>query len=108
MIISFGENTFSQLGSIKASTREFRPIQVDPLKITDNIVETQCGSHFTIALSKRGELYAWGLLHFHHIQIPTRVYTRHKISQVKCGLKHCVVLTSTQEVMTWGQGTFGT
>ena len=106
MLISFGENTFAQLGNSKAFIQEFKPV---PVEVPENVnfVDVRCASHCTVALSNENQVYAWGLLYQNLLSSPVRIQIKHRVSQIRCGMKHCVVLTSSGEVLTWGQGSFG-
>lgn len=87
------------------------PTVVEQLK-GKSIVDVQCGEEFSIALSDMGDVYTWGrgkegqLGHGHRENLtePTRVDgLKHEIVvQIAAGSQHCLVLTKSGKVFTWG------
>uniref|UniRef100_H3B372 HECT-type E3 ubiquitin transferase n=1 Tax=Latimeria chalumnae TaxID=7897 RepID=H3B372_LATCH len=77
-----------------------------------NIVKACCGSQFSVALTKDGEVYSWGkgdnqrLGHGtdEHVRYPKLIDTLQgtKIIDVAVGSTHCLVLTEDGEVHSWG------
>ncbi|KDR22087.1 probable E3 ubiquitin-protein ligase HERC4 [Zootermopsis nevadensis] len=65
---------------------------------TDPIVRVCCGSTFDVALSESG----------HAFVLPSPIYHPGvKVTQVACGNEHCLLLTETGQVFTWGRGSRG-
>ncbi|CAG2059278.1 unnamed protein product [Timema podura] len=63
------------------------------------IVNVCCSETLNIALSESGMVYS----------IPVAISTpsTEKVVQVACGLEHCLLLTATGQVFSWGTGTRG-
>ena len=82
----------------------------------ERVVKVACGDSHTIALTEKGEVYAWGayrdeqgLMGFNRDSnepcvIPTRVTlpTRARIVDIVSGLNHSVILSSSGEIFEWG------
>jgi len=78
------------------------------------IVQADCGSIHTAAVTDEGKLYVWGFgEHLYGIgkpnfnPTPIRLDFKHKIVQVACGQSHMLLLTDTGDVYSWGSGEYG-
>ncbi|XP_031251112.1 PH, RCC1 and FYVE domains-containing protein 1-like isoform X1 [Pistacia vera] len=85
-----------------------------------NIESVACGEYHTCAITRSGDLYTWGdgthqcglLGHGSEVShwIPKRVCgqmdSKH-VSYISCGLWHTAVVTSTGQLFTFGDGSFG-
>ncbi|CAM9211439.1 unnamed protein product, partial [Choristocarpus tenellus] len=92
---------------------KYVPRLVEGLK-GQRIVQATCGSYHTAAVTEAGELYTWGggmygkLGHGNESGHPRPCLVRHlveegaKVTQIACGSRHTVVLTSAGQVYTWG------
>jgi alpha-tubulin suppressor-like RCC1 family protein len=75
-----------------------------------NIQKVSCGNDHTIALTKAGQLYSWGiggvLGHGDEKQrsLPTKVefFSKTKVTIAVCGGIHTIVLTREGDVFAWG------
>jgi mitogen-activated protein kinase kinase kinase 9 len=82
------------------------------------IADLRMGEQFTIALSKRGYVYTWGMNEkgqlgignespaYDPVQIPqigpSAKHTIKPITKIACGLKHCLVLSNKYKLYAWG------
>ena len=82
------------------------------------IADIKMGEQFTIALSKRGYVYTWGMNDkgqlgignespaYDPVQIPqigpSAKHTIKPITKIACGLKHCLVLSNKYKLYAWG------
>lgn len=85
------------------------------------IDDIKMGEYFTLALSKRGYVYAWGMnekgqlgigsdvpYNFDPVPVSSSKSTLSKAAmRVDCGLKHCVVLTKDYKLYAWGSNQLG-
>nr|CAD7581776.1 unnamed protein product [Timema californicum] len=61
------------------------------------IVNVCCSETLNIALSESGMVYS--------IPVALSTPSNEKVVQVACGLEHCLLLTATGQVFSWGTGT---
>nr|CAD7205541.1 unnamed protein product [Timema douglasi] len=61
------------------------------------IVNVCCSETLNIALSESGMVYS--------IPVALSTPSTEKVVQVACGLEHCLLLTATGQVFSWGTGT---
>ena len=83
------------------SFSKYKNVQIQDLKM---------GEGFSIALSKQGEVFAWGMNDQGQLGKddmnswvePEKVPLQKVITMIACGLKHCVVVDSENQVYAWG------
>ncbi|XP_073987726.1 E3 ubiquitin-protein ligase HERC2 isoform X1 [Rhodnius prolixus] len=92
-----------------------------PLKIESlaglGVVKVECGSQFSVALTRSGSVYTWGKGDYHrlghgsddHIRRPRKVAALQgkKIISIATGSLHCVACSDQGEVFTWGDNDEG-
>jgi alpha-tubulin suppressor-like RCC1 family protein len=117
IIFCFGSNYFGQLG-IGSRVRD-NPYSPSPFGFTsdesdesidyDDVEDVQCGSNFTIVLSKAGLLKYCGTLCgiVRPALTPVIIRLPLKCKQIACGRKHAMVLMEKGVVLSWGMGYFG-
>jgi alpha-tubulin suppressor-like RCC1 family protein len=80
-----------------------------------NIDVVKCGFWHSLALTKNGEVFVWGLIStdkFHEeiCQVtPKKLdgFGGEKIVMISCGYKHSMALTESSRVFSWGKNIFG-
>merc|ERR1719343_1561665 len=117
-IFAWGKNDFGQLGTGDEENRAL-PVYTE-LPYETYIASIASGGNFTMALTKRGELWTWG--RFQASNFP-RMFTDTwcngyeskgelglkglKLAQIRAGDQHMGVLTKDGKLYTWGYNDFG-
>ncbi|XP_043691587.1 PH, RCC1 and FYVE domains-containing protein 1-like isoform X2 [Telopea speciosissima] len=117
-IFSWGEESGGRLGHAVDSDVS-HPKLIDALSNT-NIELVACGEHHTCAVTLSGDLYTWGagtynsglLGHGNVVShwVPKKVNGPLEgihVSSISCGPWHTAVVTSSGQLFTFGDGTFG-
>ncbi|KAG2575848.1 hypothetical protein PVAP13_7KG365400 [Panicum virgatum] len=117
-VFTWGEECSGRLGH-GVGTNVFQPRLVESLSIC-NIEQIACGEFHTCAVTATGDLYTWGdgthnaglLGHGSNVShwIPKRVsgpLDGLQVSTVSCGTWHTALITSSGQLYTFGDGTFG-
>lgn len=92
-----------------------------PLKIESlaglGVIKVECGSQFSVALTRSGSVYTWGKGDYHrlghgtddHVRRPKKVAALQgkKIICIATGSLHCVACSDQGEVFTWGDNDEG-
>ncbi|KAL3879973.1 hypothetical protein ACJMK2_032247, partial [Sinanodonta woodiana] len=112
---SWGDGDYGKLGRGGSDGCKV-PMRVDSLQGL-GVFKVECGSQFSVALTKSGAVYTWGKGDYHrlghgtddHVRRPRRVSALQgkKIVDVACGSLHCVACTDNGEVYTWGDNDEG-
>ncbi|KAJ8611485.1 hypothetical protein CTAYLR_005157 [Chrysophaeum taylorii] len=103
---AWGSNEFGQLG-----TGDDRKTSNPVLCEIDGVASVACGSYFSCALTKAGDLYSWG--RYQASNSPTRVADTwvngskggikgEVITMVACGESHTVAATARGALFSWG------
>jgi len=80
------------------------------------VIEIKCSSFYTLALTKSGEVYAWGPRYSMHFRNnsqndskPVRIngFDGEKIRMISCGFMHSLALTKNGYVYGWGNNKSG-
>jgi alpha-tubulin suppressor-like RCC1 family protein len=117
-IFSWGEESGGRLGH-GVDSDVLQPKLIDALSNT-NIELVACGEYHTCAVTLSGDLYTWGdgtynsglLGHGNEVShwVPKRVNGPLEgihVSSISCGPWHTAVVTSSGQLFTFGDGTFG-
>ena len=114
-IFTWGEESGGRLGHGALMDAPY-PQLVDSLGFT-GIDFVACGEFHTCALTSARELYTWGdgrhnaglLGHGNDIShwIPKRVVSGNDVTCISCGTWHTAFITSSGQLFTFGDGTFG-
>ncbi|KAL6844313.1 hypothetical protein ACP4OV_025986 [Aristida adscensionis] len=117
-VFTWGEECSGRLGH-GVGTNVFQPRLVESLS-TCNVDLIACGEFHTCAVTATGDLYTWGdgthnaglLGHGSNVShwIPKRVsgpLEGLQVSTVSCGTWHTALITSSGQLYTFGDGTFG-
>lgn len=117
-VYAWGKNDFGQLGTGDEENRAL-PVYTE-LPYETFIHQVAAGGNYTLAMTKRGELWSWG--RFQASNFP-RLFTDTwcngyeskgelglkglKLAQIRAGDQHMGVLTKEGKVYTWGYNDFG-
>ncbi|BES87517.1 e3 ubiquitin-protein ligase [Nesidiocoris tenuis] len=116
-LFTWGCNNHGQLGHNTQSDIIARPKIVKALA-THTIVQIACGYRHSLALTNRGELYAWGANDHGQlgigrrssvVPIPMVIASLHglPLSYIACGANHTFVVSKSGAVYGWGKNMFG-
>jgi hypothetical protein len=80
-----------------------------------NIVDVKCGFWHSLALTKDGKAYAWGLtttggcIEEMAQLCPLKVdgFDGEKVVMISCGYRHSMALTESGRVFSWGENSYG-
>nr|XP_003699339.1 PREDICTED: RCC1 and BTB domain-containing protein 1-like isoform X1 [Megachile rotundata] len=102
-VYSWGCNDHGQLGNgCYLSSTE--PALVKIIKNNEHIVYIACGSDYSIALTKIGEVYSWGNIGYSE-NVPRQVQIDgfdSKVTSVACAKRFIIMITENGEVYSWG------
>ncbi|XP_054728194.1 probable E3 ubiquitin-protein ligase HERC2 [Anastrepha obliqua] len=112
---SWGDGDYGKLGRGGSDGCKL-PYKIESLAGL-GVVKVECGSQFSVALTKSGAVYTWGKGDFHrlghgtvdHVRRPKKVAALQgkKIVSIATGSLHCVACTDAGEVYTWGDNDEG-
>jgi alpha-tubulin suppressor-like RCC1 family protein len=116
-VFGWGFNDKGQLGLGHRFNQE-HPQRINALLNNNTeIVEVACGQQHSIAVSKSGAAYAWGLNVFGQLGLghmndqlsPAHILAlkEHVVVSVACGAEHTVAITETGKVFSWGSSEYG-
>ncbi|XP_072035164.1 RCC1 and BTB domain-containing protein 1-like [Amphiura filiformis] len=111
-IYSWGHNGYCQLGN-GSTNQGLIPCQLSAGISGCRIVQIACGSHHTLVLTDRGEVYAWGYNNCgqvgsgatSNINTPRKVsslLSGRRVVSVACGQTSSLALIDSGEVFGWG------
>eukprot|EP00960_Hanusia_phi_P066803 766480-Hanusia_phi.AAC.5 len=114
-IRSWGRGESGQLGHANFNHLS-NPSVIEALS-TQRVKEVACGAAFSAALLEGGQLYTWGCNKYGQLgqgdrtscAIPRMLPSmnhRH-VHLMACGAAHVVVLTTSRDVYTWGNNSYG-
>jgi hypothetical protein len=118
-IYCWGNNHSGQLGR---GTQDKDFLQYNKPELNEflsdlNIIKIKCGERHSLALTKTGEVYAWGANEsgqigsgcFDNQLIPIKLncFENEKIIDISCGFEHSLALTQNGLVFSWGSNLFG-
>ncbi|PWA14371.1 hypothetical protein CCH79_00011118 [Gambusia affinis] len=115
MVWSWGDGDYGKLGRGGSDGCKI-PMKIDSLTGL-GVVKVECGSQFSVALTKPGAVYTWGKGDYHrlghgsddHVRRPRQVQGLQgkKVIAIATGSLHCVCCTEDGEVYTWGDNDEG-
>ncbi|XP_052796353.1 E3 ubiquitin-protein ligase HERC2-like isoform X2 [Mya arenaria] len=112
---SWGDGDYGKLGR-GGSDGVKVPCKIDSLQDL-GVIKVECGSQFSVSLTKSGAVFTWGKGDYHrlghgtddHVRRPRRVSALQgkKVVDIACGSLHCVACTDIGEVYSWGDNDEG-
>lgn len=113
-VFSWGMNNYGQLG-MSGNMISPQPSEISISNDSDPISQVACGSYFSLAVTRQGEVWSWGM--GTHGQLghgdksdcytPKKIAALSDITQVAAGDSHSIALNSKGEVFTFGEGKDG-
>lgn len=117
LIFSWGHGTEGQLGyQLDGFGVQNAPREVDSWSVLKTAaIHISCGQEHSAAVSKRGEIYCWGLGKNGQLgqgnknssAVPIKARNVDHAVSVSCGSGHTVAKTETGRLFTWGEGNQG-
>ncbi|KAJ3671396.1 hypothetical protein LUZ60_007475 [Juncus effusus] len=114
-LFTWGDGDKNRLGQGDKEAR-LKPTCVNSL-IDHNFIQVSCGQSLTVCLTSQGEVFTFGSSVYGQLGNPnsdgrTPVSVRNpnfdgSVREISCGFYHVAVLTSKNEVFTWGKGQKG-
>ncbi|XP_015429351.1 PREDICTED: LOW QUALITY PROTEIN: E3 ubiquitin-protein ligase HERC2 [Dufourea novaeangliae] len=112
---SWGDGDYGKLGRGGSDGCKV-PVKIESLAGL-GVVKVECGSQFSVALTRSGAIYTWGKGDYHrlghgtddHVRRPRKVAALQgkKIISIATGSLHCVACSDKGEVFTWGDNDEG-
>lgn len=112
---SWGDGDYGKLGRGGSDGCKI-PMKIESLAGL-GVVKVECGSQFSVALTRSGSVYTWGKGDYHrlghgnaeHVRRPKKVAALQgkKIISIATGSLHCVACSDTGDVYTWGDNDEG-
>ncbi|XP_043254504.1 probable E3 ubiquitin-protein ligase HERC2 isoform X2 [Colletes gigas] len=112
---SWGDGDYGKLGRGGSDGCKV-PMKIESLAGL-GVVKVECGSQFSVALTRSGAIYTWGKGDYHrlghgtddHVRRPRKVTSLQgkKIISIATGSLHCVACSDKGEVFTWGDNDEG-
>ncbi|XP_049870394.1 probable E3 ubiquitin-protein ligase HERC4 [Pectinophora gossypiella] len=114
---SWGSDTMGQLGSNLGVDSQDKP-KIVKFLATKNVIQIDCGSYHSVALTNNGELYAWGANTYGQCGLGTMTSKETTpqpitsllgvpIALISCGNHHTFALSKSGAVFGWGKNTHG-
>ncbi|CAH1964040.1 unnamed protein product [Acanthoscelides obtectus] len=112
---SWGDGDYGKLGRGGSDGCKI-PMKIETLAGL-GVIKVECGSQFSVALTRSGSVYTWGKGDYHrlghgsgdHVRRPKKVAALQgkKIVSIATGSLHCVACSDEGEVFTWGDNDEG-
>uniref|UniRef100_A0A6P7FTJ3 HECT-type E3 ubiquitin transferase n=1 Tax=Diabrotica virgifera virgifera TaxID=50390 RepID=A0A6P7FTJ3_DIAVI len=112
---SWGDGDYGKLGRGGSDGCKV-PMKIESLAGL-GVIKVECGSQFSVALTRSGSVYTWGKGDYHrlghgtgdHVRRPKKVAALQgkKIICIATGSLHCVACSDEGEVYTWGDNDEG-
>jgi alpha-tubulin suppressor-like RCC1 family protein len=114
-VYAFGINRNGELG-MKDKAPKVTP-QLVSSNMKKRIVSVSAGLNYSVALTTKGTMYAWGVNEFGNLgvkdtknrNVPTRVrgLKNKKVWKISAGACHCLAVTEQGELYSWGRNACG-
>ncbi|XP_078045783.1 E3 ubiquitin-protein ligase HERC2 [Augochlora pura] len=112
---SWGDGDYGKLGRGGSDGCKV-PMKIESLAGL-GVIKVECGSQFSVALTRSGAIYTWGKGDYHrlghgtddHVRRPRKITAlqNKKIISIATGSLHCVACSDKGEVFTWGDNDEG-
>ncbi|XP_053679051.1 probable E3 ubiquitin-protein ligase HERC2 [Anopheles nili] len=112
---SWGDGDYGKLGRGGSDGCKV-PMKIESLAGL-GVTKVECGSQFSVALTRSGSVYTWGKGDYHrlghgntdHVRRPKKVASLQgkKIISIATGSLHCVACSDGGQVFTWGDNDEG-
>ncbi|KAK5650580.1 hypothetical protein RI129_001609 [Pyrocoelia pectoralis] len=112
---SWGDGDYGKLGRGGSDGCKV-PMKIESLAGL-GVIKVECGSQFSVALTRSGSIYTWGKGDYHrlghgtddHVRRPKKVAALQgkRIISIATGSLHCVACSDDGEVFTWGDNDEG-
>ncbi|KAF5270348.1 hypothetical protein FQR65_LT05536 [Abscondita terminalis] len=112
---SWGDGDYGKLGRGGSDGCKV-PMKIESLAGL-GVIKVECGSQFSVALTRSGSIYTWGKGDYHrlghgtdeHVRRPRKVAELQgkRIISIATGSLHCVACSDEGEVFTWGDNDEG-
>ncbi|XP_056632300.1 E3 ubiquitin-protein ligase HERC2 isoform X1 [Diorhabda sublineata] len=112
---SWGDGDYGKLGRGGSDGCKV-PMKIESLAGL-GVIKVECGSQFSVALTRSGSVYTWGKGDYHrlghgtgdHVRRPKKIAALQgkKIINIATGSLHCVACSDEGEVYTWGDNDEG-
>jgi alpha-tubulin suppressor-like RCC1 family protein len=117
-VYCWGNNYWAQLGNGREDEdpKVYNKPELNVLLSDLSVSAVKCGANHSLALTKSGDLYFWGSYKIrrivedpgHHL-MPFKVngFDNEIVIEISCGLRHCMALTKSGRVYSWGSNECG-
>ncbi|CAB3375688.1 Hypothetical predicted protein [Cloeon dipterum] len=112
---SWGDGDYGKLGRGGSDGCKV-PMKIESLAGL-GVIKVECGSQFSVALTRSGSVYTWGKGDYHrlghgtddHVRRPRKVAALQgkRVISIATGSLHCVACTDQGQVFTWGDNDEG-
>jgi hypothetical protein len=117
-IYCWGNNYWGQLGNGKEDEdpKVYNKPELNVLLSDLSVSVVKCGANHSLALTKSGDVYFWGNYRSRrnvrdpdYLLMPFKVndFDNEIIIEISCGLRHCMALTKSGRVYSWGSNECG-
>ena len=120
-LITVGQNLYGQLGQGQESDESETTVTIPRIVETlqgKRVVQVAAGTEFTVVLTVDGDVFTFGKNHNHclghpdpctcqYVPLKVEALAEKRVLQVTAGYYHTAVLTTTDEVFTFGNGRYG-
>jgi alpha-tubulin suppressor-like RCC1 family protein len=82
----------------------------------EHVIAISCGEQHSLALTREGKVYAWGLnsegqlgiaSHTNGTKVPKLCKIEEEVIAIACGGRHSLALTKDRKLLGWGSNYFG-
>ena len=115
-VYAWGFSDYGQLG-IGTTENSFEATAPYPVKVDNltDIISVSSQSYFSLALDKKGDVYAWGkndsgqlgIGNKENKNVPVKIDNLTGIKDIAAGVNHSLAVTKNGEVYAWGANKYG-
>ncbi|MFD3484537.1 RCC1 domain-containing protein [Streptomyces sp. NPDC058665] len=111
-VYAWGDNNYGQLGNSR--TGDMRSVP-SAIKGMPKVKQVSAGCDFSMALTEKGDVYAWGRGVYGQLgsgsratsSVPRQIEGLENVSEIDAGCHHALALTADKTVKAWGKNTSG-